>query len=329
MRIYNGTDTDKEQLEALGELANQFMLETTNPKDLFGTNLAIDGETGEAIPAFLINPVTGKEFPMRDGQYYDPKTGNPMDESTIAEYYFNSLPEPGQTINEITYTGPNKQSVLTISQLQKFGVDAKVYNEILMGKGGIKAASAYAVAEIYKKNEKLEFNKPKEVIELENAANKKSAISEVGGFLMGAFFEQKPDPNAPKDPKKFTKANLFEDPTTTLSRLSESAERINKVELLSDKLGGIKSKENKLRGLYEQEEKAKEERSNIIKPKKGQIPGVVLPVEDKIIDDKSQSFKTYKPIEEINKPSFADKLNKRIDGVEANCVCSAFRINYN
>lgn len=23
------------------------------------------------------------------------------------------------------------------------------------------------------------------------------------------------------------------------------------------------------------------------------------------------------------------KLNKRIDGVEANCVCSAFRINYN
>lgn len=312
MRIYNGTDTDKEQLEALGELANQFMLETTNPKDLFGTNLAIDGETGEAIPAFLINPVTGKEFPMRDGQYYDPKTGNPMDESTIAEYYFNSLPEPGQTINEITYTGPNKQSVLTISQLQKFGVDAKVYNEILMGKGGIKAASAYAVAEIYKKNEKLEFNKPKEVIELENAANKKSAISEVGGFLMGAFFEQKPDPNAPKDPKKFTKANLFEDPTTTLSRLSESAERINKVELLSDKLGGIKSKENKLRGLYEQEEKAKEERSNIIKPKKGQIPGVVLPVEDKIIDDKSQSFKTYKPIEEINKPSFADKLNKRI-----------------
>lgn len=312
MRIYNGTDTDKKQLEALGELANQFMLETTNPKDLFGTHLAIDGETGEAIPAFLINPVTGKEFPMRDGQYYDPKTGNPMDESTIAEYYFNSLPEPGQTINEITYNGPNKQSVLTVSQLQKFGVDAKVYNEILMGKGGIKAASAYAVAEIYKKNEKLEFNKPKEVIELENAANKKSAISEVGGFLMGAFFEQKPDPNAPKDPKKFTKANLFEDPTATLSRLSESSERINKVEALSDKLGGIKSKENKLRGLYEQEEKAKEERSNIIKPKKGQIPGVVLPVEDKIIDDKSQGFKIHKPIEEIYKPSFADKLNKRI-----------------
>ena len=312
MRAYNGTDSDKKQLEALGDLANQFMLETTTPKDLFGTDLAINPETGEAIPSFLINPVTGKEFPMREGQYYDPKTGNPMDEETIAEYYFNSLPDSSKTINEINYDGPNKQSVLTISQLQKFGVDAKVYNEILMGKGGIKAASAYAVAEIYKKNEKLEFNKPKEVIELENVSNKKSSISEVGGFLMGAFFEQKPDPNAPKDPKKFTKANLFEDPTETLSRLSESSERINKVEALSDKLGVIKSKENKLRGLYEKEEKSKEERINIVNSKKPQIPGVVIPVEEKIIADKSQSFKSYKPIEEFSKSTFADKLSKRI-----------------
>ena len=32
---------------------------------------------------------------------------------------------------------------------------------------------------------------------------------------MGAFFEQKPDPNAIQDNKKFTKATIFEDGTTT------------------------------------------------------------------------------------------------------------------
>ena len=301
MRLYNGSNTDLETLENLGSLAATFVNENSSV-DLFETGLTINPETGEAIPTILINPVTGKEFPMRNGVYYDPKTGKPMDEDTIAENYFNTLPTPGQS-NSNNYNGINKDSVLTISQLQRFGVNADVYHEILNGKGGVKAASAYAVAEIYKNNENLKRNKPKEVIALENAVNKKSALSEVGGILMGAFFEQKPDPNAIQDNKKFTKATIFEDGTTTLSRLSETTERINKVEELSDKLGVIKSKEDKLRGLYTEEEKAKNERTNIINPVKPTIPGIVLPNNESIIENESA----------INsKSSFTDKISKRL-----------------